>query len=195
MHRPMHTPAVDSLSLHVKQRTVLHHPTLTRTSLLLRVFSFRPMRCFPLSAPPPLWPRWCATGRWSRLPRQVAIRGRGGVGEFGFWIAPGLQHQLVVCDLPWIDPSTCCCVGRTCLPPTATLRFCLSHLSLSCQPPQSLGLTGELGSGYPGDPATAAWLTAHMHPVWGFPALVRLSWETCARWGRGQTGLAPGVCL
>ncbi len=56
--------------------------------------------------------------------------------------------------------------------------------------PQSLGLTGELGSGYPGDPTTAAWLAAHVHPVWGFPALVRLSWETCARWGRGSRALS-----
>ncbi|PNH02011.1 Ribonuclease H2 subunit A [Tetrabaena socialis] len=44
-----------------------------------------------------------------------------------------------------------------------------------------LGLTGEVGSGYPGDAATVAWLKQHLHPVFGFPPLVRHSWETCSR--------------
>ncbi|KAG2496672.1 hypothetical protein HYH03_005090 [Edaphochlamys debaryana] len=46
---------------------------------------------------------------------------------------------------------------------------------------QSLGLTGEVGTGYPGDSATTSWLRAHLHPVLGFPRLVRHSWETCNR--------------
>ncbi len=44
-----------------------------------------------------------------------------------------------------------------------------------------LGLTGDPGSGYPGDEATKTFLKAHMHPVWGFNALVRHSWETVVR--------------
>ncbi len=50
----------------------------------------------------------------------------------------------------------------------------------SLRPPQLLGLTGEVGTGYPGDAATSAWLKAHVHPVLGFPPLVRHSWATCA---------------
>ncbi|PNW69995.1 hypothetical protein CHLRE_17g701350v5 [Chlamydomonas reinhardtii] len=46
---------------------------------------------------------------------------------------------------------------------------------------KSLGLTGEVGTGYPGDSATTTWLKQHMHPLWGFPRLVRHSWETCSR--------------
>ncbi|XP_008787589.1 ribonuclease H2 subunit A [Phoenix dactylifera] len=37
----------------------------------------------------------------------------------------------------------------------------------------------NFGSGYPGDPGTKAWLDHHMHPVFGFPTLVRFSWGTC----------------
>ncbi|GFR48536.1 hypothetical protein Agub_g10433 [Astrephomene gubernaculifera] len=50
---------------------------------------------------------------------------------------------------------------------------------IECQ--KSLGLQGEVGTGYPGDPATVAWLKEHVHPVFGFPPLVRHSWETCSR--------------
>ena len=50
---------------------------------------------------------------------------------------------------------------------------------------QELGLSGEMGSGYPGDATTVAWLKANLHPVLGFPVLVRFSWETCNRWGEG----------
>ncbi|KAL5710610.1 ribonuclease H [Ranunculus cassubicifolius] len=38
----------------------------------------------------------------------------------------------------------------------------------------------NFGSGYPGDPATKAWLDDHKHSVFGFPTLVRFSWGTCA---------------
>ncbi|GLC33244.1 hypothetical protein PLESTB_000355300 [Pleodorina starrii] len=50
---------------------------------------------------------------------------------------------------------------------------------MDCQ--QSLKLQGEVGTGYPGDAATVVWLKDHIHPVLGFPPLVRHSWETCAR--------------
>lgn len=39
----------------------------------------------------------------------------------------------------------------------------------------------EFGSGYPGDPATKAWLLDSLDPVFGFPTLVRYSWSTCAK--------------
>ena len=31
------------------------------------------------------------------------------------------------------------------------------------------------------DPVTKAWLEAHLDPVFGFPNLVRFSWQTCVR--------------
>lgn len=40
---------------------------------------------------------------------------------------------------------------------------------------------GSLGNGYPSDPVTQAWLAGHCDAVWGFPPLVRFSWETCSR--------------
>ena len=43
----------------------------------------------------------------------------------------------------------------------------------------------SLGTGYPGDPATQAWLSSNMDPVFGFPDLVRFSWDTCSRWVKG----------
>lgn len=53
----------------------------------------------------------------------------------------------------------------------------------AAQPPctQELGLAGEMGSGYPGDATTVAWLKANLHPVLGLPRIARFSWETCAR--------------
>ena len=46
---------------------------------------------------------------------------------------------------------------------------------------QAMGLSGQMGTGYPHDANTIAWLKAHLHPVLGFPDLVRFSWETCSR--------------
>ncbi|KAL6753144.1 ribonuclease H-like domain-containing protein [Haematococcus lacustris] len=41
----------------------------------------------------------------------------------------------------------------------------------------------KLGSGYPADPDTKAWLRTALHPVWGCaaPGLMRFSWETSSR--------------
>ncbi|KAJ7494740.1 ribonuclease H2 subunit A [Mycena galericulata] len=36
----------------------------------------------------------------------------------------------------------------------------------------------ELGSGYPSDPRTKAWLRESLEPVFGFPRIVRFSWST-----------------
>ena len=35
-----------------------------------------------------------------------------------------------------------------------------------------------MGSGYPSDPKTQAWLKNHVEPTFGFPKLVRFSWTT-----------------
>lgn len=37
----------------------------------------------------------------------------------------------------------------------------------------------ETGSGYPSDPTTKEWLRRTLDPVFGFPSLVRFSWQTC----------------
>lgn len=38
----------------------------------------------------------------------------------------------------------------------------------------------ELGSGYPSDPKTKEWLAKYKHRVFGFPNLIRFSWQTCS---------------
>jgi ribonuclease H2 subunit A len=40
---------------------------------------------------------------------------------------------------------------------------------------------GPVGNGYPSDPCTQAWLAAAADRLFGFPPLVRFSWETAAR--------------
>jgi ribonuclease H2 subunit A len=39
----------------------------------------------------------------------------------------------------------------------------------------------QFGCGYPSDPQTKDWLTRNLDPVFGFPAIVRFSWSTCAQ--------------
>jgi len=41
-----------------------------------------------------------------------------------------------------------------------------------------LEFRGELGSGYPGDPKTKEWLQKNKDPVFGYPNIVRFSWNT-----------------
>ena len=41
-----------------------------------------------------------------------------------------------------------------------------------------LEFKGELGSGYPGDPKTKEWLQHNKDPVFGYPNLIRFSWNT-----------------
>ena len=44
---------------------------------------------------------------------------------------------------------------------------------------QNLEFEDELGSGYPSDPKTKSWLAKNRHKVFGFPNLIRFSWQTC----------------
>lgn len=40
------------------------------------------------------------------------------------------------------------------------------------------GVVPDVGSGYPGDPRTKAWLRSNMDRLFGYPNFVRFSWET-----------------
>jgi len=40
----------------------------------------------------------------------------------------------------------------------------------------SVALRGSTGSGYPSDPACKAWMADNLHPVFGWPSVVRFSW-------------------
>lgn len=39
----------------------------------------------------------------------------------------------------------------------------------------------QFGSGYPGDPNTKAWMEHNLDVVFGYPTVVRFSWDTCRR--------------
>ncbi|KAG0007112.1 Ribonuclease H2 subunit A [Modicella reniformis] len=40
-------------------------------------------------------------------------------------------------------------------------------------------ISRQFGSGYPSDPKTVAWLRSNMDPIFGYPNIVRFSWQTC----------------
>ncbi|KAK9916785.1 hypothetical protein WJX75_006984 [Coccomyxa subellipsoidea] len=46
---------------------------------------------------------------------------------------------------------------------------------------ETVDVSRQTGSGYPGDPDTKLWLQQHIDPVFGFPSIVRFSWSTSAK--------------
>ena len=54
-----------------------------------------------------------------------------------------------------------------------------SETAQKVQPAETKPCWGEeIGSGYPSDPKTQAWIKTSLEPTFGFPSLVRFSWTT-----------------
>lgn len=49
------------------------------------------------------------------------------------------------------------------------------------QHPERVTIPREFGSGYPSDPGTQRFLAAHLDPVFGYPSIVRFSWQTAKK--------------
>ncbi|EGD77038.1 ribonuclease [Salpingoeca rosetta] len=52
------------------------------------------------------------------------------------------------------------------------------HVLSAWRHPERIGANTEYGCGYPSDPKTKAWLRANIDKVFGFPSVVRFSWQT-----------------
>lgn len=55
------------------------------------------------------------------------------------------------------------------------------RLLVSWTPSERVEMSRIFGSGYPGDPVTVQWLQDHVHPIFGYPRLVRFSWSSTER--------------
>lgn len=65
------------------------------------------------------------------------------------------------------------CVGAASVKAKVTRDNALRDISI-VEP--GLTVDRDFGSGYPGDPTTAAWMQRNFDPVFGFPSIVRFSW-------------------
>jgi len=44
---------------------------------------------------------------------------------------------------------------------------------------ENLNIDHNFGCGYPADELTKSWLVKNQDPLFGFPSIVRFSWQTC----------------
>ena len=63
--------------------------------------------------------------------------------------------------------------------PTSTSSSSSSSSSTSSSNQNFIRYSRTFGSGYPGDPITKQWLRLSIDPVFGFPSIIRFSWQTC----------------